>query len=265
MVTNVAKVDRLSEDRCSISGICDFDCRCKKNEHVATNENSDKIFSNKKDKANANFEKKRCSQRQFKGKHSLKCMYFNARSLVNKIEELELYIKEEELDIIAVTETWLTEEILTSEYSVQGYTLIRRDRKDLLKSKGGGVAFYVKDDINVLERDDIKEKHFPETLWCEIEVKSEKTVLGVLYRAPDCLTINNEAMYSLINKVGKENVVIMGDFNFPELKWSARSNTLHEHPFITCINDNFLEQMVDKPTRGENVLDLILCSDTSFV
>jgi hypothetical protein len=58
-------------------------------------------------------------------------------------------------------------------------------------------------------------------------------------------------MYSLINKIGRANVVIMGDFNFSELSWDSKSNTLHEHPFITCLHDNFLEQLVDKPTRGE--------------
>ena len=192
-------------------------------------------------------------------------MYFNARSIVNKLEELELYLKEEDVGIVGVTETWLTEEILTSEYSLEGYTLIRKDRKDLIKSRGGGLALYIKDEINFSERDDLTEQLFPETLWCELNFKGEKTLLGVIYRAPDSLIANNEAMYSLINKAGNENVVIMGDFNFPELKWTNQSNISHEHPFITCINDNFLEQLVDKPTRGENILDLVLCSDTSFV
>jgi hypothetical protein len=200
-----------------------------------------------------------------KRKTKLSCMYFNARSIVNKIEELEVYTKEENLDIIAVTETWLTDEILTSEFSVEGYTLLRKDRKDLVKTRGGGVAIYVKDEINVTERDDLSVQLFPESVWCELEFKGEKTLLGVCYRPPDSLTVNNEAMYSLINKVGRENVVIMGDFNFPELSWGHKSSTLHEHPFITCINENFLEQMVDKPTRGENILDLVLCSDISFV
>ena len=89
--------------------------------------------------------------------------------------------------------------------------------------------------------------------------------MGVCYRAPDSLKVNNEAMYQLLNKVRNENVVIMGDFNFSELKWNVVNSSLHEHPFVTCMQDNFLEQVVDKPTRGENFLDLILCSDSNFV
>ena len=116
-------------------------------------------------------------------------MYFNARSILNKLDELELYIKDENLDIVGVTETWLTEEILTSEVSIDGYTLVRRDRKDLIKLRGGGVAIYVKNDINVLERDDLNNQLFPETVWCELVLKGEKTLLGVLYRVPDSLLI----------------------------------------------------------------------------
>ena len=198
-------------------------------------------------------------------KTRLSCMYFNARSIVNKIDELEIYTKEEDLDIIGVTETWLSDEILTSEYSLEGYTLLRKDRKDLVKTRGGGVALYVKNEINIVEREDINEQLFPESLWCELVFKGEKTLLGVCYRPPDSLAVNNEALYSLLNKVGRENVVIMGDFNFAELRWDNSSNTLHEHPFITCLNDNFLEQLIDKPTRGGNILDLVLCSETSIV
>ena len=224
-----------------------------KNKSYCRNINSDSV----KDKSSYNIS---CGS-----KNKLSCMYFNARSIVNKVDELEIYVKEEELDIIGISETWLTEEILTSEISLEGYTLYRKDRKDLVKTRGGGVALYVKNEINIIEREDINAQLFPESLWCELLFKGEKTLLGICYRPPDSLTVNNEALYSLINKVGKENVVIMGDFNFPEIGWDSSSNTLHEHPFITCLNDNFLEQLVDKPTRGENILDLVLCSDISFV
>ena len=37
----------------------------------------------------------------------LSCMCFNARSIVNKREELELYLSEQDLDIVGITETWL--------------------------------------------------------------------------------------------------------------------------------------------------------------
>jgi hypothetical protein len=47
---------------------------------------------------------------------------------VNKRSELELYILEEEPDIVGITETWAVESIEDSELSIDGYTMIRRNR-----------------------------------------------------------------------------------------------------------------------------------------
>ena len=71
-------------------------------------------------------------------------------------------------------------------------------------------------------------------------------------------------MYSLINKVSQENVIILGDSNYPELKWNELNSVLGE-PFVSCIHDNFLEQVVETPTRNENFLDLVLTSEKSLV
>ncbi|MDW3615035.1 MAG: reverse transcriptase family protein, partial [Nitrososphaeraceae archaeon] len=192
-------------------------------------------------------------------------LYFNARSIVNKLEELELYVKEESMDFIGITETWLSSTVMDSEVSLEGYTLLRKDRTDPNKTRGGGVAIFVKNDVTILEREDLYEQLFPESLWCNIVFGTEKTLLGVCYRAPDNNSLQNEAMYSLIERACKENVVILGDFNFPELKWSVLGSNTPEHPFIKCIYDNFLEQKVDAPTRGDNFIDLVLSSDSNVV
>src|SRR5437899_4399682 len=73
------------------------------------------------------------------------------------------------------------------------------------------------------------------------------------------------ALYSLIDRVSKEEVVIMGDFNFPELDWGRPESIDDSHPFIECMSNNFLTQTVDEPTRFKNYLDLVLCSDPSLI
>ncbi len=42
-------------------------------------------------------------------RHSLNCLYTNARSLVNKIYELEEVVQMERIDLIVITETWGTD------------------------------------------------------------------------------------------------------------------------------------------------------------
>ena len=74
----------------------------------------------------------------------LKCFYVNARSLINKRDDFELYILEEKPDIVGITETWAVEDIGDSELSLEGYAMFRRDRMLGLKMKDGGVLLYIK-------------------------------------------------------------------------------------------------------------------------
>ena len=39
----------------------------------------------------------------------LRCVYFNARSVVNKMDELRAWITTWKCDVIAITETWLSQ------------------------------------------------------------------------------------------------------------------------------------------------------------
>lgn len=68
----------------------------------------------------------------------LSCIYFNARSIVNKLSELELLITNEMPDIVGISETWLHENIGDNEINFDGYTLIRKDRNSGVKRRGGG-------------------------------------------------------------------------------------------------------------------------------
>ena len=46
----------------------------------------------------------------------------------------------------------------------------------------------------------------------------------------------------------------MGDFNFPDIQWDLLSDlNCRSSVFMNCILDNFLSQMVCKPTRDSAV------------
>ena len=96
--------------------------------------------------------------------NKLNCFYANTRSVVNKMEELELYVHEEKPHIIAITETWGNSKIENSEISFEGYQTFRKDRKDRI---GGGVLLYIRNDIKDVRRE-IFEHIGVETIWCEI-------------------------------------------------------------------------------------------------
>ena len=59
-----------------------------------------------------------------------------------------------------------------------------------------------------------------------------------------------------------------GDFNLPQIDWSTVTPGISS-PVSTLlcsiVNDNFLTQMVNFPTRQDNILDLILVNDINMV
>ena len=65
-------------------------------------------------------------------------MFWNCQGIRSKHKELELYLKENNFDIVALNETFLTK---TVDFKIQGYDTIKNDRSTGTR---GGVAFLVK-------------------------------------------------------------------------------------------------------------------------
>ena len=69
-------------------------------------------------------------------------------------------------------------------------------------------------------------------------------------------------------------LLVGGDFNFPDISWQDGYAHINPSPtygtdtnklFVDTINDHDLEQLISVPTRGNNILDLILCSHPSLI
>ena len=65
-------------------------------------------------------------------------MFSNCQGIRSKHKELELYLKENNFDIVALNETFLTKKV---DFKIQGYDTIKNDRSTGTR---GGVAFLVK-------------------------------------------------------------------------------------------------------------------------
>ena len=68
----------------------------------------------------------------------LNLMFWNCQGIRSKRKELELYLKENNFDIVALNETFLTKKI---DFKIQGYDTIKNYRSTGVR---GGVAFLVK-------------------------------------------------------------------------------------------------------------------------
>jgi hypothetical protein len=66
-------------------------------------------------------------------------LYFNARSLLPKIDELRALTLVHKPHLICIVESWLDDQILNCEVCIDNYDIIRHDRN----RQGGGVLIFV--------------------------------------------------------------------------------------------------------------------------
>jgi len=204
----------------------------------------------------------------------LRCMYTNANSLVNKMEELRLRIEHSQYDIVAVTETWAHRSVTDSELNVRGYVQFRKDRQ----GRGGGVILYVRDFLDVMECADLNNSDFQESIWCRINTDQQSLLVGVCYRCPTSPVDNNNNLLKLlagaVQAAGTSHLLIMGDFNYPEINYEDDwvSSGLDSDPgrFFLATQDLFLTQHVSEPTRFRqgnqpSTLDYIFTSEEEVI
>ena len=70
-----------------------------------------------------------------------RCVCLNARSIVDKKNELNIMVEDVDPHIIGITESWANTDITDAELGLTGYVMFRKDR---IGRRGGGVILYVK-------------------------------------------------------------------------------------------------------------------------
>ena len=175
-------------------------------------------------------------------------------------------------DVIIGTETWLTsgdQSIKNSELLLDDYDIFRRDRP----TKGGGVMIAVKKSLNCEQVSSAKDS---ETIFCKVKLKGKKPlILGSVYRPPaynlDQSQKITAEIQSVMTKFKGAVFWIGGDFNLPDISW--KNQDIVSHQYEKPINEIFLElsldlgltQIVDIPTRGTSILDLLFTNHPDLV
>lgn len=188
----------------------------------------------------------------------------NARSLINKFDSFQAVVNVLCPDVIGITESWATQGILDAELQLIGYDMFRSDRGTA--HRGGGVLLYV-NSVHKPSEYHVK-TIFSDNVWCKVG----DLLIGVCYRSENYAIVgsnNDDRLYELIKEVGDRHVLLMGDFNFPDIDWAINSVNASENSdcrrFFNCLEDLFLTQHVLQPTRGNSVLDLILTREPDLV
>ncbi|BHF79034.1 hypothetical protein SprV_0602215100 [Sparganum proliferum] len=177
--------------------------------------------------------------------------YTNVQSILPKFDELKIHICALSIDVVSLTESWLSENVDDRELMLPGFQLFQRDRRE---RQGGGVVTYVKHGLLVSE----KTEQFAcsaETIWLTIRAPGSHSLeVLTVYRPPRS---DPEADARLLEELGRfalrPDVLIMGDFNAPLIDWSslyARGPELtFDRRFLDMALRSFLTQHVLFPTR----------------
>ena len=188
-------------------------------------------------------------------KSGLKIGHLNVNGLKSKLPEVCLLLHTVNFDIFAITETHLSSSIPNEEINIDGYHLVRTDRK---KKKGGGTMIYYKENLNVIEMN-ISASY--ESTWIDITIKSQHLLIGCIYRPPDFksfLTVFEKSLTEICIK--RKNILLLGDFNY-NINDTKSSNIISFKELLFTHN---LKNLILEPTRvtstTSSTIDLILTS-----
>ena len=185
--------------------------------------------------------------------------HVNICSLRNKVTDISELLIEHNIDIIAITETWLDSSITDSSVHIPQFTLYRHDRQT---GRGGGVCFYVRDSLKVVQQ-------YPcpavgvEALFIKLcpsnRNNATSLAIGCIYRPPSTPVSFWHTLQHQVDDVLRQmhaQPILLGDFNVNVLK-SQSTNYTHLQQFCDSLS---LRNVVNEPTRflSNACLDLVL-------
>lgn len=201
----------------------------------------------------------------------LNICHMNVQSIcsrkLSKFNEFKSCFQDGKVDLICLTETWLTNDISDGTIGLDGFKLLRNDR---IYGRGGGIGLYFRDNLGckTVSASDLSVRSgnacTTEFLFVEISSGANKFLIGIFYNPPrvDCSDIIYEKLSEYVLKY--RHIVLLGDFNINvKLNNSMvnRFRNVFDHFGFSCVGS--------EPTHfhsgGSSQIDLIFTNDSDFI
>ena len=194
----------------------------------------------------------------------MKILYTNAQSVIKKMAELRAIVDVKNPDVVALTETWSNGDISNDFLNIDGYEIVaRQDRVDTSRGRGGGILVYVKRGICAWTES--MDGDFCQCVSVKLKGRDGDLSIIVVYRSPNSSRENDDCLCALMNGIQGRSVVV-GDFNFPGIRWGTGGSDAKGRAFLDTLEDNYMVQHVEEPTHiSGNVLDLIISNDANLI
>ena len=197
-----------------------------------------------------------------KSSSKLSVCHANVRSIrsLEKFEHIRIELTEK-YDIITLSETWLTSENSSEDYSIPNYDgPLRRDRADGY----GGLAVWIKSNLYSKHRKDLEDNQF-ENLWLEIRNNNERFLLCCLYKPP----VLNKDFWQFLNQnysqafsISNLPILLTGDLN-------SDPNTIDGKYLKEFCSHNNLNLLITSPTRitplSATILDQFISNSRNLI
>ena len=194
-------------------------------------------------------------------------MHFNARSILRKWDVIIAEIDSYAPDIICISETWITDISIVSNYSYRDFIPFFSVRNAML---GGGTLLLINPEFKPRGAMACNEVTVNNAFnVCAALVGRQKTLflIAAVYRAPWASVSDFNDLLKILDKLVHNNVgvpcVFVGDFNMPHIDWVNPTATVRDNvhdAFQAHVEFNDLDQLVDSPTRNTAILDIVLAS-----
>lgn len=204
--------------------------------------------------------------------------YQNVRSIRGKLSELYLASLNCDYDVIVFVETWLSVDFADTEILNDNYIIYRNDRHSCNSSKliGGGVLIAV---AKRLHSTCVYRSSNSELLCVSINTANNHASLNMYLYAvylpspasPTVLESLLEDLNVTICDLRDDNVIVLGDFNLPNLLWAPVNAFGHYTPaslqYVNCnlgcelvdfMSLNNLTQFNLISNNKDKILDLVL-------
>ena len=201
-----------------------------------------------------------------------------------KLSELQAHIITHKYDVIIINESWLKKAILNSEVLPENYKIKRVDRSGdthpwdpsqpkKFRKNGGGIFIAHRLDIDVESTVVSLLKVQAEILTMNFKLPSGKKLgISTFYRVGNLGLENFESvkkyLTTLASKKKLDKHILIGDLNFPEIKWpeTKTSVDLHRKFLELLMTDLGHTQLITEPThKSGNTLDLLFTNIPNLV
>lgn len=155
--------------------------------------------------------------------NTVNILYTNADCLTNKTDDLLLMLNSLDYkpSIIAITEVnskIYSNNKQVSEFNIAGYTIFSAN---IGSQDHRGIILYIHESVCACQVDIVTP--FSECLFVQIKQLNRLVLtLGVTYRSPSSLSVNNMHLFDLFNTLTSNihgRIIIVGDFNFRHIDW----------------------------------------------